>query len=100
MFVTPDRVQEQNILLLAPFVTWPEPKGQTSLMDLTTTCINYGHVDHVPLDQPIIIMPPIRNMKRGMVIDGHHRICKGLKLKRETLPCFVLTEREAEQCFL
>ncbi len=57
--------------------------------------------EQVDLDRPVILAQAQLGNKptpQTMLIDGLHRLYKAARLGRETLPCYVLSPEEEQQC--
>lgn len=85
---------------LAPHVAYPK----TDTIDIVKIYVNDEHVDHVSLDEPVILAydfkprPGDEKTTRSLIIiDGAHRIAKAVKLGLPSLKCFVLTEEETDK---
>jgi DNA-binding XRE family transcriptional regulator len=57
--------------------------------------VDAGHVDSVDLSKPLLVVP-VPNGGGSLIIDGWHRVAKGLKTGKTVLPAIFLTEEESD----
>lgn len=74
------------------------PKGNT--INLFSVAINEGHIDHVPLDAPLLFgtMTHESGDSHSLLIDGHHRLARAIKEGVKTLPYHLLSAAQLTKC--
>jgi hypothetical protein len=93
-------VHEVPTTQLQEFIDYPQKPG---VMQILKTHVDEQHVDHVDLNEPVILAfnPPDREDKTTkrcyMPIDGNHRIAKAVKTGAATVKCVILSEEETDK---
>jgi len=86
------QVFEAETVLFKDIVAYPPIPGKIYVMRIS---VDEGHIDHVDLSLPIILVPKPKRFGDGeMVIDGHHRIARAMRDNVKNLKCVMLTREE------
>jgi hypothetical protein len=86
---------EADVALFKDIIAYPPVEGKIYVLRIS---INEGHLDHVDMTKPIIIVPrPKVTLAEGdIVIDGHHRIARAMRDGLKTIKFVVLTREETQ----
>lgn len=92
---TPHEVMEAATSLFKDIIAYPPVEGKIYCLRIG---INEGHLDHVDMSKPIIIVQrPAATLQDGdLVIDGHHRIARAMRDGLKMIKCVVLTQEETQ----